>query len=164
MKATFFLFFVLYVFLLITLVLFDKYFGRVGFSLVNLWKSDTITYYIKNSFNIIPFKTIYEYFYGALISSNIATTSAITNIFGNLIAFTPFSFFLPLLFNNYKSFKKFIITMLIVIIMVEILQFVLLTGSCDIDDVILNLLGACIAYKFFNIKIIKNVITKITTL
>lgn len=164
MKTTFFIFFILYVLLLITLILFDKYFGRVGFSLVNLWQSDTITYYIKYSLNIIPFKTIYEYFYGAFISSNIAITTAITNIFGNIIAFAPFSFFLPLLFSKYKSFKKFTITMLIIVVIVEILQFILLTGSCDIDDVILNVLGACVAYKLFNIKIIKNVIAKITTL
>ena len=54
--------------------------------------------------------------------------------------------------------------MLIIVVIVEILQFILLTGSCDIDDVILNVLGACVAYKLFNIKIIKNVIAKITTL
>ena len=164
MKTTFFIFFVLYVFLLITLILFDKYFGRVGFSRVNLWQSDTITYYIKNSLNIIPFKTIYEYFYGAFISSDIAVTTTITNIFGNIVAFVPFAFFLPILFDKYTSFEKFIITMLIMVIFIEILQFVLLTGSCDIDDVILNVLGACIAYKVFNAKIIKNFITKITTL
>lgn len=164
MKTTFSVFFALYVFLLITLILFDKYFGRVGFSLVNLWKTDTITYYIQNSLNLIPLKTIFEYFYGAFISSSIAVKTAITNIFGNIVAFVPFAFFLPLLFNKYKSFKKFIITMLIIVILVEILQFVLLTGSCDIDDVILNVAGACIAYKILNVKIIKNLISKITTL
>ena len=73
--------------------------------------------------------------------------------------------------TDYKEFTKqiiwivvSIITMLIMVIFIEILQFVLLTGSCDIDDVILNVLGACIAYKVFNAKIIKNFITKITTL
>ena len=70
----------------------------------------------------------------------------------------------PDIFFTSKSFKKFIITMLIIVILVEILQFVLLTGSCDIDDVILNVAGACIAYKILNVKIIKNLISKITTL
>ena len=33
--------------------------------------------------------------------------------------------------------------------MIELLQFVFLTGSCDIDDVLLNSLGASLAFMFF---------------
>lgn len=164
MKTTFFIFFVLYVLLLINLLLFDKYFGRVGFSFVNLWSYDTFVYYIKNSFNIIPFRTIYEFFHDAFISSDISVKSAIINLFGNTVAFVPFALFLPLLFDTYKSFKKFTITMLITAVFIELLQFALLTGSCDIDDVILNVFGACIAYKVFNIRVIKNFIFEITML
>lgn len=164
MKITFFIFFILYVFLLINLILFDKYFGRVGFSLVNLWSCDAFAHYIKNSLNIIPFRTICEFFHDAFISSDISVKAAIINLFGNAVAFAPFAFFLPLLFDTYKSFKKFTVTMLITVVFVELAQFGLMTGSCDIDDVILNVSGACVAYKVFNVRVIKNFISEITML
>ena len=46
------------------------------------------------------------------------------------------------------------LTTFIIIISIEILQFIFSVGTADIDDVILNLLGATISYIIFrNIKI-----------
>lgn len=164
MKTTFAVFFCLYLFLLVTLVLFDTYFGRVGFSLLGRWNSQTIEHYLQNSFNIIPFKTIYKFITGPFVASGISVSAAITNILGNLIAFVPFALFLPLLFNKHKSFKRFVIAMFVIVFIVEISQLVLFTGFCDIDDVILNVGGACLGYILFNTKKVKKVISKATTL
>lgn len=162
MKITFSFFFVIYICTLIDLVLFDKYFGRAGLSIVKLWRSDNIRFYLRNSFNVIPFKTIYEYFYGAFVGFDISISSAITNILGNIIAFAPFAFFLPLFFKRYKSIKTFVFTILTIVLFIEILQFVLLTGSCDIDDVILNVVGALFTYEILNIPLIQRRLKKFT--
>ncbi len=164
MKITFSFFFVIYIFTLIALVLFDKYFGRAGLSIVKLWHSDNIRFYLRNSFNVIPFKTIYEYFYGAFVGLDISISTATTNILGNIIAFAPFAFFLPLFFKRYKSTKTFAFTVLTIVLFIEILQFILLTGSCDIDDVILNVFGALLTYEILNIPSIQRMLKKLTQL
>lgn len=40
-------------------------------------------------------------------------------------------------------------------IIIELLQFVTLSGVCDIDDVILNVAGACIMFGILSIKPVK---------
>lgn len=164
MRITFMIFFGLYLILLVTLVLFDSYFGRVGFSFVGLWNSENIAHYRQNSFNIIPFKTIFFYLSGLFGRTTLSLGSIVTNFLGNLIAFAPFSFFLPLLSKKYHMFGRFLLTMVVTVVGVEVLQFILLTGCCDIDDVILNVLGACIGHKILWMRSVKKVITKITTI
>ena len=56
---------------------------------------------------------------------------------------------------------KFFITMIIVVLLIEGLQFVTLSGSCDIDDLILNVFGALILYLILSIKSIKHFIRNI---
>lgn len=162
MKCTFLVFFILYVILLVTLVLFDSYFGRSGVSRFELWNTDSLKDYISTSINLIPFKTIYEYIHSTFVTADISERGFITNIFGNLAAFASFAFFLPLLFNKINTFKKFITTMLCVVITAELLQFILLTGSCDIDDIIINVTGAVIMYGILNISIVNKAVAKIT--
>ena len=57
MKINLWIFFILYLVLLITLTLFDPMWGRNGFHLVN-WTSQEFSYYINDSVNLVPFKTI----------------------------------------------------------------------------------------------------------
>lgn len=59
----------------------------------------------------------------------------------------PFAFFLPLLFKKQNNFKTFLLTMICIVIGIELLQFITMSGSCDIDDVILNVSGSLIMYE-----------------
>ena len=70
----------------------------------------------------------------------------IQNIVGNLLAFMPLSFYLPYFFHKMLDIKRFIITVSGLIITVELLQFILKVGSLDIDDFILNIIGALIGF------------------
>ncbi|MPN11460.1 hypothetical protein SDC9_158761 [bioreactor metagenome] len=90
--------------------------------------------------------------------------SVVINIVGNIIAFTPFAFFLPLFFKKLRSFSRFLLAMICIVSTVELLQFVLLAGSCDIDDVILNVGGSCMAYGILHIGFFSRIIEKITLL
>ncbi len=161
MKGTFWAFFALYILLLVTLVLFDSYFGRVGVTNIPKWSREAFGKYLDSSVNILPFKTISEFITGAFVKT-VSVKSLITNIFGNLAAFAPFAFFLPLLFDKLRSFKSFLTAMIIIVLSAEILQMLLLTGACDIDDLILNVGGACIAYVILKSEYINKLIKKIT--
>ena len=160
MKTTFFLFFMIYILLIATLTLFDR---RSRHIMAFKWDSVLLKSYIKYSLNIIPFATIYKYISG-LFSHSISAGIVIPNILGNLVAFVPFAFFLPLFSKKMKPFKRFLITMLCIVVSIELLQFLMRTGSCDIDDVILNVGGACAFYRIFHIEPIKRLIEKVTML
>jgi len=100
-----------------------------------------------NSYNLIPFKTIYE------IILNNSLYSIIINIFGNLIVFMPIEYFLIKLFNINKFKINFIISF-IIILMCEIIQYVFKLGVFDVDDIILCVSGMMLFYSVYN-KIIK---------
>ena len=158
MKINLWIFFGLYLLLFITLTLFDQFWGRNGLTIVN-WSKEMFNVYINNSLNIIPFKTIIEYI-GAF-DSLLDTRAVMFNLLGNIVACMPFAFFLPLLFKKQNSFKKFALTMIIIVLVIELLQFITLSGSCDIDDIILNVSGALIMYAVLKIKSVNNLIKNI---
>lgn len=159
LKINIIIWFILYIILLSTLTLFDDYFYRNGFIRFNL-NSEIFNNYIKNSFNMIPFKTIINFII-SYINGNVSSLVFMYNILGNTIAFMPFAFFLPLIFESQKKLKNFIITMIGIVVFIELLQFITLSGSCDIDDVILNVFGAFILFKILHIKGINKFIKNI---
>ena len=73
----------------------------------------------------------------------------------------PLALFIPLLFNKINNSKKFLISILFITLGIELIQFITFTGSCDIDDIILNTLGAFIMYKILNINEIKKLVNNI---
>ena len=157
MKINLWIFFVLYVMLFITLTLFDGFYGRRGFTSI-YWTKDLFRNYMQNSMNLIPFKTIIGYM---RFTNNTSIRIIITNIVGNIIACMPFAFFLPLLFKRQNNLKLFTLTMILIVLIIELLQFITLSGSFDIDDLILNVLGAIILYMILKIKRIDKLIKKI---
>lgn len=61
--------------------------------------------------------------------------AVLINIIGNLIAFAPFWFFVPLLLQNkIKNIKSFILFMIGIVFLAEGLQFFLRVGQADIDE------------------------------
>ena len=73
----------------------------------------------------------------------------------------PFAFFLPLLFKKQNNFKTFLLTMICIVTGIELLQFITMSGSCDIDDVILNVSGSLIMYEILHIKSINELLKNI---
>ena len=158
MKINLWIFFILYLVLLITLTLFDPMWGRSGFHLVR-WNSEEFSYYINNSVNLIPFKTIINYI--SAFNSLYSTRNVLLNLLGNLVALMPMAFFLPLLFKKQSKFKNFVITNVLIVLCIEITQLLTASGSCDIDDIILNTMGAVIMYFILHINFIKKIIDNI---
>lgn len=152
MKIYLYFIFILYLLTLIKLTLFDTNYGRVGLNPFD-WNKENIQVYLRNN-NLIPFKTIIEY----IVRQD---RIAVINLFGNIIAFAPMGLFLPILFDHQKKLKSFILTNIIIILSIEIIQFLSFRGSFDIDDLILNLLGALIVYGLYKIKRINKLIDKV---
>ena len=157
MKITFFGFFILYLSLLLNFTLFDPMFGRN--SHINFILSDRMLLknYLTHSFNIIPFATILGYI-RALLTQSMNFSTIATNLLGNLVALTPMALFLPMFIQKCQRFKYFVISTSVAVIVIELLQLIFVIGSCDIDDLILNVFGACIAFIILKAKPIKKVI------
>lgn len=94
-------------------------------------------------YNLIPFSTITSYIIG--ISSH-QIDVWFFNLFGNVLAFMPMGFLLPLIFNKLRSAKAITITTFITSSILELMQLISKLGITDIDDVILNTLGGLLGY------------------
>lgn len=157
MKITFFCFFMLYVSLLLNFTLFDPMFGR-NMHISFIFSDQTILKnYLAHSFNIIPFATILEYV-NALFTQSMNFSTIVTNLLGNLVAFAPMALFLPMFIQKCEKLKYFVLLTSAAVIVIESLQLIFVIGSCDIDDLILNVLGACVAFMLLNAKPIKRMI------
>lgn len=142
-----------YIMLLITILF------RNGFRHIEAINTINISEYIKMNTNFIPFKTIGNYI-KFFINDTINKSIIIENLFGNLLLFAPMGILLPSIFQNLSKFKKFLTTMLVVLFSVEIVQLLTSTGSFDIDDIILNLIGAVLFYGFWRLNGIQKILRK----
>lgn len=159
MKAAFGIVFAAYLYLLFDLTMLAFDYGRFN----TLFSAHSRGYtYALLKVNFIPFKTIGFYFHCISIGDMVRV--AITNLFGNILAFMPFAIFLPLLFKKQKKAWVFILTTALISLLIELLQFAFQVGSSDIDDIILNCGGATLFYFVFHIKPLNKLINKITFL
>lgn len=101
---------------------------------------------VTTSLNLVPLHTIRKYARLLNSSREILVRLAVINLFGNVILFIPLGFFLPRIFPKLRKLRKTLLVTALSISMVEILQLFTLLGSCDIDDLILNLVGAAVGY------------------
>lgn len=159
MKYTFVLYFALYIVMIVNFTLFAGYFGRaVDLGSVNL---ESVKSYAAEHTNFVPFQTVTEYYRGYR-NGNVNPLIAATNILGNVFAFVPFAFFMPLLLSSMKKFWNFFIFIGVFVIIIELLQLVLMTGAFDIDDFLLNVTGATVFYGIFKTPPLKKLIYTVT--
>lgn len=116
--------FIYYIIFLFNMVLFARY-GKIY------------------SFNLIPFHSI------NLILNHKDFYVIAINIFGNLFIFMPLQYFIIQLFNINKFSLNLGISFLI-ILLIEILQFIFKVGVLDIDDLFLCTLGSMLFYVIYN--------------
>lgn len=134
------IFLVLYLLLFVTLTLFDPLWGRN--SGIIIWNRELFETYVQNSLNLIPFKTVIQFYQRGTFSQ------FFVNIVGNFICLMPLGILLPLNFEKQRKTGTFLFTCVLIVSAVEMLQFITLSGSCDIDDLILNVSGAFFLYLF----------------
>lgn len=91
--------------------------------------------------NFVPFSTIAGYATG-----NPTWQIALENIFGNILIFLPLGVLLPLLRKSFYSLWRIVLLTFLISLSLECVQLFFAIGSFDVDDVILNTLGALIGY------------------
>lgn len=92
-------------------------------------------------YNVLPFQTIGQYFANF---HKFAFTTWLINIGGNIGVFMPFGLCIPYLLN--LTFKRFVSWFIIVLFLVELTQMFTRRGSFDVDDILLNTVGALLDY------------------
>ena len=101
---------------------------------------------VAQQLNLVPFRTLR--LFADLLDSGVRAhiRMAVINLGGNIIMFIPLGFLLPRVFLRLTSLSRVLLTTALLITAVEIIQLLTLVGSCDIDDLILNVIGAAIGY------------------
>lgn len=125
--------------------------------LQRLGKSSPLTYSeaLTANLNLIPFANIYSYI-TAPIHSALYVKLLLEDIFGNIFVFIPAGFFLPLFILKFRKFRTFLFIVILIVVIIELLQLFLMLGTCDIDDVILDLLGSMIGFLIWKSKPIQH--------
>lgn len=118
--------FAYYIWMLLNMLFFDAAFGRGS---------------RPGGLNTTPFLTIHNYL-RAYELGNISLKWVLVNLVGNVAAFAPMGFFLPALYPKQRNLLVFAPSIVGMVAAVEILQYLTRTGSCDVDDLILNFAGA----------------------
>jgi glycopeptide antibiotics resistance protein len=135
LKRAGWLLFYLYIILLSYFLFFSEHYGR-GYAVENY------------RYNLQFFKEIERFI---LYREQLGFESFIVNILGNILAFAPFGFLLPLIHKRYRRFFKIMFLSLLFSLTVEAIQLYLKVGIFDVDDLLLNTLGGLLGYLVFSI-------------
>lgn len=115
---------------------------RLGHAQV-LWEQKALYWqYVGESLNLLPSKTVAAYL--AAMGHD-----ALINLGGNIVMFVPLGFFVPSRWESLHSFRKSMLACALMILAVELAQLFTLCGRGDIDDFLLNMLGAALGYGVF---------------
>ncbi|WP_343210602.1 VanZ family protein [Anaerolentibacter hominis] len=70
----------------------------------------------------------------------------IINIFGNILAFAPFGFMVPVINARYGKFIDVFVLSFLLTLTIETMQLLLKVGVFDVDDLFMNTLGGLLGY------------------
>ena len=102
---------------------------------------------LQYSLNLVPGETINDYIDMATGAANpYLVRHALINLAGNIVMFIPLGFLFPCLWPRLRSFGRFLPEIVAIIVVIELTQLFTLLGSCDIDDLLLNTIGAVIGF------------------
>ena len=122
--------FLMYLCLLAYFMFFSESFGR----------TDTDRGY---AYNLVPLKEITRYF---RYYRTLGMPLFLINIVGNMMAFMPFGFFLPIISRRSRKWYNTVSFGLIFSLILETLQLIFKVGSFDVDDMLLNTVGAGLGF------------------
>lgn len=94
-------------------------------------------------YNLIPFHEIRRFIVYRRI---LGWKAVVLNLWGNILAFLPFGFFLPIHSMRCQKFRYTAFYSFELSLSVELLQLVLKVGSFDVDDLLLNTVGGCLGF------------------
>lgn len=100
------------------------------------------------SYNLTPFLEIRRFWNYREI---LGVKAVFINLAGNILAFVPFGAILPVISRRFRGFFRVMLLGFFFSLLVECTQLVTRVGTFDVDDLMLNTLGAVIGYLFFTL-------------
>ena len=76
---------------------------------------------------------------------------AVVNLVGNMVLFVPMGYYLPRLWPKTRRLWRCLLLGAAIIMCVELVQLTARVGSCDVDDVLLNLPGIAVGYGLYRL-------------
>ena len=110
--------------------------------------------------NFNPLETVRLYI-NAIKYDYIGMEIPLSNLVGNAMLFMPMAVFLPCLFRPMQRLWLFTLAMFLLLVAVEALQLLLACGSCDVDDVLLNLAGTLILFGILKIPFLQRLLQRL---
>ncbi|MBO6015273.1 MAG: VanZ family protein [Lachnospiraceae bacterium] len=133
----------IYILILVRLIVF-KYPIPILRGIMDNWDVDMVRRGVYSA-NLRPFKTVrmyVRYFH---------QINGFDNLFGNIFAFLPFGMLLPLAFEDCSNVGYVLLHSFWLSLGIEIFQLISHFGEFDVDDIILNCLGALLGYICYRI-------------
>lgn len=100
----------------------------------------------EHPYNLKPFREIHRFL---VYWERVGLRAALINLLGNILAFIPFGFFLPILKKKNRKVWKTVGLGFCFSLLIEVWQFLLHVGSFDVDDILLNTMGVALGYLLF---------------
>ena len=94
-------------------------------------------------YNLVPFHEIRRFI---VYRHTLGWKAVVLNLFGNVLAFVPFGFFLPVHSVRCRKFWCTVLYSFELSLSVEVLQLICKVGSFDVDDLLLNTVGGCLGF------------------
>ena len=130
--------FAVYILFVIKVIIF-KYPMEQLQAIMDTWQKSVILEGLGTA-NFTPFKTIKMYIdYSYKLNS-------VENLAGNIVVFVPLGFLIPIVFDRSRKFWAVILNSFVFVLGIEVFQLFSAFGAFDVDDIMLNCLGAAIGY------------------
>ena len=129
--------FYLYLIVMFYFVLFSERYGRE-------------TGYDTSHVNLELFKEIKRFW---MYRSLLTPEAFITNLVGNVFAFSPFGFLLPVMTEKKRGLIKVVLGSFLFSLIIESCQYIFKVGVFDVDDLLLNTIGGLIGYIIYKIAV-----------
>lgn len=121
--------FLVYLLALVYFLFFAEEYGRRNF------------FELDYRYNLVPFQEIRRFW---IYREKVGFLAEFLNLAGNVIGFLPFGFIVPVMHKKMESFWKVSLLGFMFSLCVETIQLITKVGCFDVDDLMLNTLGAMI--------------------
>lgn len=137
------LFFAIYILVVIKVIIF-KYPWEELLAMAAAWRRGVILRGLGTA-NFTPFKTIKMYIdYAYKLNS-------VENLAGNILVFVPFGFLFPMVAREGERFLVMLLNAFVFVLGIEVFQLFSAFGAFDVDDLLLNCLGAALGFGVYKL-------------
>lgn len=137
------LFFIAYILLVIKVIILKYPYEELR-AIAATWRKDVILEGLGTA-NFMPFRTIKMYIdYAYKLNS-------VENLAGNILVFVPFGFLFPFVAREGEKFHVMFLNVFMFVLGIEVFQLFSAFGAFDVDDILLNCLGAVLGYDVYRL-------------